>query len=107
MPSLETLIGLAAAFFTTASYVPQVWKGWRTRSVGDLSLRMILILSTGIALWVAYGFLRGDRVIIGANALCLFFLANLLILKLREIFGAERRTNLLPRPGEGGRGVTG
>lgn len=84
MPSLETFIGLAAAFFTTLSYVPQVWKGWRTRSVGDLSLRMILILSTGIALWVVYGFLRSDRVIIGANAICLFFLANLLFLKLRE-----------------------
>jgi hypothetical protein len=45
-------------------------------------------------------------VIIGANALCLFFLANLLTLKLREFFGAER-PNLLPRPGEGGRGATG
>ena len=108
MPSLETLIGLAAAFFTTASYIPQVWKGWRTRSVGDLSLRMILILSTGIALWVAYGFLRGDAVIVGANALCLFFLANLLFLKLREIFGGnattfsrDREKVVAERPDEG------
>ena len=101
MPSLGTLIGLAAAFFTTASYIPQVWKGWRTRSVGDLSLRMILILSTGIALWVVYGVLRSNRVI-GANELGLFFLANLLVLKLRET-----PPNLLPRPGEGGHGVTG
>jgi MtN3 and saliva related transmembrane protein len=50
---------------------------------------MILILSTGISLWVVYGVLRSDRVIIGANAICLFFLANLLFLKLREN-GAEK-----------------
>lgn len=97
MPSLETLIGLAAAFFTTLSYLPQVWKAWRTRSVGDLSLRMILILSTGLSLWVAYGVLRADAVIVGANALCLVFLANLLFLKLREIFGGGR-TRPIPSP---------
>jgi MtN3 and saliva related transmembrane protein len=84
MPSLETMIGLAAAFCTTASYVPQVRKCWQTGSTGDLSLKMLAILATGIGLWVLYGLMRSDLVIIAANAVSLALLAFLLVFKLRE-----------------------
>ena len=50
--NLTTLVGLAAAFCTTASYFPQLKKCWETGSAGDLSLKMFLILTTGIALWI-------------------------------------------------------
>ena len=33
------------------------------RSAGDLSLRMLLLHSTGVALWIGYGVDRGDWVI--------------------------------------------
>ena len=84
MSTLETLVGLVAAFCTTVSYIPQVKKCWQTGSSGDLSLKMLLILATGIALWVAYGFMKGDVVIIGANSVSLLLLANLLVFKFRE-----------------------
>ena len=87
MPSFITIIGLAAAFCTTLSYVPQVRKAWKTQSTGDLSLKMILILSAGISLWVVYGVMRTDTVIIAANSVSLLFLANLLFFKLKEIWG--------------------
>src|SRR3712207_3680288 len=38
----------AAAFCTTAAFVPQVLRVWRTRSTGDISLRMFLALVTGL-----------------------------------------------------------
>jgi MtN3 and saliva related transmembrane protein len=84
MLSIETLIGLAAAFCTTVSYVPQVRKCWRTGSAGDLSLKMLGILATGIALWIVYGVLKGDLVIIAANGVSLTLLAFLLFFKVRE-----------------------
>jgi MtN3 and saliva related transmembrane protein len=91
----ETLIGFAAAFCTTVSYVPQVKKCWQTHSTGDLSLKMIVLLSAGISLWVVYGAMRGDVVIIAANSVSLLFLANLLAFKLKEIWrqraGSGRR----------------
>jgi MtN3 and saliva related transmembrane protein len=62
-----TLIGLAAAFCTTISYYPQLKKCWETGSAGDLSLKMFLTLATGVALWVVYGFLKSDLVIIIAK----------------------------------------
>jgi MtN3 and saliva related transmembrane protein len=91
MISLATLIGLLAAFLTTASYVPQLKKCWATGSAEDLSLRMFAILAAGIALWVVYGFMKNDPVIVLANGISLLLLANILYLKLREVFSRNRR----------------
>ena len=85
MLTLETMIGFVAAFCTTASYVPQVRKCWKTQSTGDLSLKMILLLATGISLWLVYGIMKGDVVIMLANGASLLFLAVLLVFKIREL----------------------
>ena len=68
IPDIATCIGLAAAFLTTTSYIPQLRKCWATGEAQDLSLKMFLILGGGIALWVLYGVLRKDWVIIVANS---------------------------------------
>jgi MtN3 and saliva related transmembrane protein len=77
-----TLIGLAAAFCTTVSYYPQLKKCWATGSAGDLSLTMFITLSAGIGLWVVYGFLKSDFVIIIVVSLGL--LMGILYFKLRD-----------------------
>jgi MtN3 and saliva related transmembrane protein len=81
---LSTIVGLVAAFCTTVSYYPQLKKCWETGSAGDLSVKMFLTLATGVALWVVYGFLRSDLVIILANATSLILLLGILFFKLRE-----------------------
>jgi MtN3 and saliva related transmembrane protein len=91
MLTLETMVGFAAAVCTTVSYIPQVKKCWQTGSTGDLSLKMLLILATGIGLWVAYGILKDDTVIILANSVSLLLLCNLLIFKMRETSTGGRR----------------
>jgi len=52
-----TIIGLIAGACTTISFLPQVFKIYRTRETRDLSLGMYIILSVGISLWVVYGIL--------------------------------------------------
>ena len=84
MPYLDSVIGAAAAFCTTVSYVPQLRKCWTTGETGDLSLKMLLLLATGLALWMVYGFMRGDAVIIIANGISLTLLGCILYFKLRE-----------------------
>lgn len=79
-----TIVGLVAAFCTTVSYYPQLKKCWETGSAGDLSLTMFSTLSAGVALWVVYGFLKSDIVIILANAISLALLFGILYFKLRE-----------------------
>ena len=81
--TLVTLIGLAAAIVTTAANVPQVWKAWRTRDAKDLSLKMTLLLTAGLGLWVIYGILQTDIVIIVANAVAMVLAISLTILKLK------------------------
>lgn len=79
-----TFIGLMAAFCTTVSYYPQLKKCWETGSAGDLSLKMFLTLAAGVALWVVYGFLKADVVIILANAISLVLLMGILYFKMKE-----------------------
>jgi MtN3 and saliva related transmembrane protein len=78
-----TFLGLAAAFCTTVAFVPQVVKTWTTRSTGDISLSMFLVLVIGIVLWLTYGTLLGDVPLIVANAITLILAGIILVLKLR------------------------
>ncbi len=84
--NVTTLIGILAAVCTTASYIPQLKKCWETGSAGDLSLKMFSILAAGIALWVVYGVMQEDFVIILANSVSLLFLAGILYFRIRENF---------------------
>lgn len=82
---MTTFIGLAAAFFTTVSYFPQVTKVWRTGETEDLSLKMLLALLAGLALWIVYGILQGDMVIVLANATSLCLVGIVAGFKIREM----------------------
>ncbi len=82
-----TGVGTVAAILTTFSNLPQLKKCWETGSAGDLSLRGFSILAAGVALWIGYGFLRDDAVIVVANVVSLALLGGILYIKLREVFG--------------------
>ena len=81
---LETFVGVAAAFCTTVSYIPQLKKVWETGETGDLSLKMLLFLAAGLGLWIVYGLMRADFVIIAANAISVTLLSCIIFFKLRE-----------------------
>ncbi len=48
------LIGYFGSFLTSITFIPQVYKTWKTRSVGDLSLTMMLIVVTSCIVWLVY-----------------------------------------------------
>ena len=79
-----TVIGGIAAVCTTLSSVPQLKKCWETRSAGDLSLKTFAVLAAGVALWIVYGVLQGDKIIIWANTISLCCLFGILYFKLQE-----------------------
>lgn len=84
MDQLASLIGTAAAICTTASYIPQVRKAWATRSTGDLSLKMLLLLLAGLSLWCVYGLVRADFIIVAANGASVAMLLSILYVKLSQ-----------------------
>ncbi len=77
-------IGFLAGALTTAAFVPQVWKSWRTRSVDDFSMGMLLLFNLGLALWIAYGWMTGALPVVIANVVTLALTIPLLVLKLRS-----------------------
>ena len=52
--TFTTLIGLVAAVCTTAANLPQLKKAWTTGETDDLSLKMLMLLATGVGPWVMY-----------------------------------------------------
>jgi len=80
---LATIIGTIAGTLTTAAYLPQVVKVWRSRAAGDISLQMYILMVTGASLWVIYGLMLMQWPVIIANSVSLLFAAIILIFKLR------------------------
>ncbi len=80
---LVTVIGTVAGTLTTAAYLPQVLQVWRSRSAGDISLPMYVMMVTGATLWVIYGLMLSAWPVVMANGVSLFFLIPILLFKLR------------------------
>ncbi|WP_345190039.1 SemiSWEET transporter [Algibacter agarivorans] len=62
-------IGFGAAILTTAAFLPQVYKTWKTKDVSSLSLHMLLLFFIGIVAWLIYGFLKKSPSMIFANSI--------------------------------------
>jgi MtN3 and saliva related transmembrane protein len=78
-------IGGCAAVLTSLSYIPQVRKAWPRGSTSDLSLKMLVVLTAGLMLWIAYGLLKDDWVIVVANGAGAALTATVLGFKIRDM----------------------
>lgn len=77
-----TLIGLIAGTLTTLSFVPQVIKSWRRKSVADLSMTMLLTFTAGVGAWEVYGLMVRAEPIILANGVTLILALALVCMKI-------------------------
>ncbi|MBN1235407.1 MAG: SemiSWEET transporter [Methanotrichaceae archaeon] len=62
------LIGSTAAVLTMFGFVPQMLKIYKTQSVEDVSLVMLLQFCLGMFLWLLYGLHIQDNILIVANS---------------------------------------
>jgi len=77
-------IGYVAAVLTTIAFVPQVLQIWTTRQTQDISLRMYILFSGGVGLWLVYGVLLASWPIILSNMITLVLSGVVVALKLRH-----------------------
>lgn len=77
------IIGLAAGVCTATSLIPQVVKTIREKKAEDVSLAMLLVLMTGISLWIVYGIKKNDLPIMATNSFSLFVNITMIILRLK------------------------
>ena len=78
-----TLLGVLAGFLTTAAFIPQVWKTWKSKSAADLSLVMFFVFSLGVLCWLVYGIMIAQAPVIFWNAITLVLALAILIMKLK------------------------
>lgn len=83
------VIGLIAGFITTLSYTPQAVKGYRSKSMDDVSIYMPVILMVGLGLWFIYGIIIEDIPIIFWNTISVVLNAFIILMKLR--YGKQKK----------------
>jgi MtN3 and saliva related transmembrane protein len=76
-------VGFAAAFCTTAAFVPQLVRILKLRSAREISLPTFLLFSVGVFLWLVYGIYTGSRPVIASNVVTLGLSLSILFLKLK------------------------
>lgn len=81
---LASFIGIVAAALTVFNMFPQYLRVMRTKQTNDLSRATFISLTCSSALWVLYGVLRSDYVLILANTPVFFFVFSILIVKVRN-----------------------
>jgi len=77
------IVGLLAAAFTAIAFFPQLSRAWRTKSTGDISLGMLLMVCVSTFLWLVYGILINDLPLKITNFLVLVQAFIVLIFKMR------------------------
>ncbi len=77
------LLGYAAGAITSLTFLPQVIKTWKEKSAKDVSLLMFIIAAINEVMWIAYGALLDNWVIILTNAIVLAMSITMIALKLK------------------------
>lgn len=86
---LSSIIGYFAAFLTTVAFIPQAYQSWKTRELSGISLPMYTLFTSGVTLWLVYGFYIDSMPIVIANAITLVLSTIVLTLKSIEVFSKK------------------
>lgn len=81
------VLGSCAGFITALTFLPQVLKTIKEKSAGDVSLNMFIIAAINEIMWIVYGALKADKVIVLTNAVILMLSLTMIFLKFK--FGRD------------------
>lgn len=79
-----TVLGSVAASLTTFAMLPQALRVIKTKHTKDLAIGMWVMATSGFILWIFYGILRNDIVLIVANIVSLSLAGTILALKIKH-----------------------
>jgi len=74
--TLLTILGIAAGVLILTGWIEQIYKGYKTKSMKDISKFLMIFISSGAILWLIYGLIISDMFIMGTNiaAIVLMFI---------------------------------
>ena len=62
-----TILGTLAGILILSGWVEQIYKGYKTKSMRDISKFLMIFIAAGSTLWLVYGSIVSDVFIIGTN----------------------------------------
>jgi MtN3 and saliva related transmembrane protein len=77
------ILGYAACAVTALTFLPQVVKTWKEKSAKNVSLMMFVIAFINEVMWIAYGALQHDNVIVITNVIMITMCSIMIGLKLK------------------------
>ena len=77
----QELLGFIAAGLSAISFLPQLIKIWKFRSVKDISTGMYVIYTFSVILWLIYGIIIKSAPLILAEILTLILVCAILTMK--------------------------
>ncbi|MGZ5233028.1 MAG: SemiSWEET family sugar transporter [Burkholderiales bacterium] len=87
------VVGYVAGAITTLSFLPQLILTVRSRQAEGVSLRMYLLFSFGVALWITYGVFRKSPAVVLTNAVTLLLTVAIVGLVVRARFKRKQHAN--------------
>jgi MtN3 and saliva related transmembrane protein len=80
--SSTDILGYTAGAVTTFTFLPQVIKTWKEKSAKNISLLMFVIAVTNEIMWIVYGVLLNNWVIILTNSILMVMALTIIYFKL-------------------------
>jgi MtN3 and saliva related transmembrane protein len=65
--TLLTILGIAAGVLILTGWIEQIYKGYKTKRLKDISKFLMIFIAVGSMLWLIYGIIVSDVFIIGTN----------------------------------------
>ena len=81
------IIGLLGGFLSCITFVPQIFKTWKTKSVGDISVSSFFIVVASTIIWIFYGFFKDSISVILTNIVV--FLTAVIMLWMKWKFSKQ------------------
>ncbi|MBC7422975.1 MAG: SemiSWEET transporter [Ferruginibacter sp.] len=85
----STIIGFVAGILTAISMLPQLIKTLKEKKAEEVSPVMLVVLISGVLLWIVYGAIKKDFPILITNSIS--FLLNLWMFFLRKKYKDSKR----------------
>ena len=77
------VLGTIASVLVTVGWIPQIIRGYKTKSLSDVSYYLMILISIGSVLWIFYGIEIQDQIIIMVNIAILIFNLTLFGMKIK------------------------
>lgn len=86
------IIAYMAGALTTYAFWPQVLRVWRSGQTRDLSLGMYIIFSTGVVLWIMYGWIQNLYTVVIPNIITLLLSGSIMLRIAQNLITSRKKS---------------